>query len=59
MYKIITETPKGYKRPITHAVLFCDRCMTRINWCADHPKGHFCEKCLEVIKAVDAKYKND
>ena len=59
MYKKITEKPKGYMRPITHSVLFCDRCMRRINWCVAHPKGDFCEDCLKIIKAIDERQKNN
>lgn len=59
MYKIITETPKGYKRQITHAVLFCDRCMRRINWCISHPKGDFCEDCLKKLQSIVKEQRND
>lgn len=60
MVQRIKEQPKGYLRPITHDVIFCDGCGRRINWCVPHPKGQFCDKCFQLVKQnkLDANCQN-
>lgn len=50
MIKPVTERPDGYRRKITHNVMFCDGCGRRIIWAPYHRKGHFCEKCLKELR---------
>lgn len=55
MFKEVTERPQGYLRPIIHTVMLCDRCLRPINWCAPHPKGQFCEDCLEKLQSIEKR----
>ncbi len=51
MIKQVTERPRGYKRQITHSVMFCDGCGKRLQWCVSIGYNiHLCEKCLKVYK---------
>ena len=50
MIKRITERTRGYLRKRTYNQMFCDKCGRKIEWCLPHPKGHYCEKCLNEVK---------
>lgn len=57
MYKIVKEQPVGCKRSFERAVMFCDRCGRRINWCVPNEHGQFCNSCLAVIEKLQEKEK--
>ncbi len=38
---------RGYRRPVSRSVIYCDACGRQLNWCITAKEGQFCERCFK------------